>query len=128
MADIPGIVFQAPGGPDKDAAQKAAKRSAAAQPEETRDAASDEAAARPPAEQTESTEPADSEAADETTADGTSRRRRVSARRGQSQQAFPVHVVKPHPLAFERAQEILESNSSYTKILPGDEPGTVIIR
>lgn len=126
MAEIPGIVFQEPGGQGAGtAAEKTVNRSAAAQPEETGAAANEEATAPRP--EAESAEPATPDVTPQT--DGAPRRRRAPGRRAQQQQqAFPVHVVKPHPLAFERAQEILESSGSYTKILPGDEPGTVIIR
>lgn len=113
MANIPGIVFQEPGGgkPAKPEKAKGAKKSSkpASAP-----------VAEPPV-----VEPV-AESAPEPVAEETSRRR--GAPRKAQNQAFPVHVVKPHPLAFERAQEIIEENDSYTKILPGDEPGTVIVR
>lgn len=54
---------------------------------------------------------------------------RAPRARKSTDPVFPVHTVTPHPLAVQRAQEILEeSGGSYTKILPGDEPGTIIIR
>lgn len=104
MANIPGIVFQEPGG---STAQR--EKTPAAQEGEAEKVVETEVTAAP-------------EAKEETP-----KRRRTAPRKNQ-QQAFPVHVVKPHPLAFERAQEIIEANGSYTKILPGDEPGTVIVR
>ena len=104
MANIPGIVFQEPGG----STAKREKAAAAEKPE-----------AEPVAEPEVTTVPEAEEAAP--------KRRRGAPRKSQPQ-SFPVHVVKPHPLAFERAQEIIEANDSYTKILPGDEPGTVIVR
>ena len=104
MANIPGIVFQEPGG----STAKRGKKPVAEKPEV-------EAAA-----ESEVTAPVEAE-------EEAPKRRRNAPRKSQ-QSAFPVHVVKPHPLAFERAQEIIEANDSYTKILPGDEPGTVIVR
>lgn len=116
VANIPGIVFQEPGG------SGAGRR-------KTPDAENTQA---PPAAEREVTavvegeEPV-AEMAEEAAGEAAPIQRRTAARKNQ-QQTFPVHVVKPHPLAFARAQEIIEANDSYTKILPGDEPGTVIVR
>lgn len=56
-------------------------------------------------------------------------RPRTQRARKNQEPVFPVHTVTPHPLAVQRAQEILDaSGGTYTKILPGDEPGTIIIR
>lgn len=105
VANIPGIVFQEPGG----STAKRRKTPAAEKP-----------GAEPVAESEVATAPEAENTAPE-------QRRIPAASRKNQQQTFPVHVVKPHPLAFERAQEIIEANDSYTKILPGDEPGTVIV-
>jgi len=111
VANIPGIVFQEPGG-------------SSASREKTPGAEKTEPA---PVVEPEVSAVEESEAEVDETAGVEPKQRRTAPRKSQ-QQAFPVHVVKPHPLAFERAQEIIEANDSYTKILPGDEPGTVIVR
>lgn len=112
VANIPGIVFQEPGG-------------SSASREKRPDAEKSEAA---PVTEPEVTAVADGEEpADGVSREQETKQRPTTARKNQ-QQTFPVHVVKPHPLAFARAQEIIEANDSYTKILPGDEPGTVIVR
>lgn len=117
VADIPGIVFQEPGGGEPGKPEKTRGAKKAPKP------ASAPVAERPVVEPVEEAAPA---AAPEASGEPASRRR-PAVRKAQGQ-TFPVHVVRPHPLAFERAQEIIEENDSYTKILPGDEPGTVIVR
>lgn len=59
----------------------------------------------------------------------------VTRSKGKSQRStqprvpqFPVEYIRPHPLALAMARRIIESNPSYTKVLPGDEPGSLIIR
>lgn len=112
VANIPGIVFQEPGGSgaNREKMPEAAKTHvpSVAEPEVTAVVDGEEVAG-------------DAAGEPET-------KQRPTAARKNQQQTFPVHVVKPHPLAFARAQEIIEANDSYTKILPGDEPGTVIVR
>jgi len=132
VPNIPGTIFQEPGRDTEQAGTE--KPQAAPAPVADSQSAVESHSVVAPAEPTESAEPADAQP-DTGSATGSAtgqdesakpKRRRAVARSGPS--AFPVHVVKPHPLAFARAQEILEADSSYTKILPGDEPGTIIVR
>lgn len=61
----------------------------------------------------------------------TPRQRRTSdprAKKRQQSHRFPVATVTAHPMALAKAQDLIATNPSYTKILPGDIPGSVIIR
>lgn len=110
MGEIPEIVFQQPG-------NELQRRSATAE-------SADEAAQKP-APPVAAETPVEDESEEPRAKDA----RRKSSRRSRKEPVFPVHTVTPHPLAFERARQILEeSGGAYTKILPGDEPGTVVIR
>lgn len=50
------------------------------------------------------------------------------AEKRRSSRRFPVNTVTAHPKALAKAQELIAANPSYTKITPGDIPGSVIIR
>lgn len=66
----------------------------------------------------------------DTAAKGTTTERPAGgrAKKRQSPRHFPVNTVTAHPKALAKAKELIADNPSYTKITPGDVPGSVIIR
>lgn len=115
MQDIPGTVFQRPGGDRLGGTPET--------PNKPTDSTAAPGVSGEPGKDT-----ADSEARQSGKPSSKSSQSKLERSSRRRSLQFAVEHVKPHPVALATARRIIEANPTYTKILPGDEPGSVIIR